>query len=146
MNSRQQPRSRHHVDDLPQQKLREPIPLPSPQSLPSLTDFFFVTPGIGMLAPPRAPFKARGRVSDELIPGTLHVGHVVRTLIQAFIYIVIVRFEPMTLALTTAASVPAPPTAPALRPLIPVHARHARQSGNGRLTFSAALCKRCPPI
>ena len=69
-----------------------------------LTDFFD-TLGIGSFAPTTALFKARGRVSDELIPGTLNIGHTVPTLIQAFIYIVIVRVEPVTLALMIGASV-----------------------------------------
>ena len=70
----------------------------------AFTDFFD-TLGIGSFAPTTALFKARATVPDQLIPGTLNVGHTVPTLIQAFIYIAIVRVEPATLALLIASSV-----------------------------------------
>jgi uncharacterized membrane protein YfcA len=70
----------------------------------AVTDFFD-TLGIGSFAPTATLFKARGSVPDQLIPGTLNVGHTVPTLIQAFIYIAIVRVEPVTLALMIASSV-----------------------------------------
>jgi uncharacterized membrane protein YfcA len=70
----------------------------------ALTDFFD-TLGIGSFAPTTALFKARQTVADRLIPGTLNVGHTVPTLVQAFIYIAIVRVEPVTLVLMIAASV-----------------------------------------
>jgi uncharacterized membrane protein YfcA len=70
----------------------------------ALTDFFD-TLGIGSFAPTAALFKVGGNVPDQLIPGTLNVGHSVPTLIQAFIYITIIRVEPTTLALMIAASV-----------------------------------------
>lgn len=68
------------------------------------TDFFDAL-GIGSFAPTAALFKARGNVPDELIPGTLNVGHTVPTLVEAFIYITMVRVEPVTLALMIGASV-----------------------------------------
>jgi uncharacterized membrane protein YfcA len=70
----------------------------------AVTDFFD-TLGIGSFAPTAALFKARGNVPDQLIPGTMNVGHTVPTLIQAFIYIAILRVEPVTLALMIASSV-----------------------------------------
>jgi uncharacterized membrane protein YfcA len=70
----------------------------------ALTDFLD-TLGIGSFAPTTALFKVRAAVPDRLIPGTLNVGHSVPTLIQAFIYITIVRVEPATLALMIASSV-----------------------------------------
>ncbi|MGH7440013.1 MAG: permease [Polyangiaceae bacterium] len=70
----------------------------------AVTDFFD-TLGIGSFAPTTALFKARGTVPDRLIPGTLNVGHTVPTLVQAFIYIAIVRVDPVTLVLLIAASV-----------------------------------------
>jgi uncharacterized membrane protein YfcA len=70
----------------------------------AVTDFFD-TLGIGSFAPTTALFKARDTVPDRLIPGTLNVGHTVPTLVQAFIYIAIVRVEAVTLVLMIAASV-----------------------------------------
>jgi hypothetical protein len=122
-----------------------------------LTDFFD-TLGIGSFAPTTALFKARGRVSDELIPGTLNVGHTVPTLIQAFIYIVIVRVEPVTLALMIGASVegawigagvvpgPAPCAVPDLFELVSVlgrsHGPHRRALHPPRGRAFGALEKR----
>lgn len=43
---------------------------------------FFDTLGIGSFAPTTAIFKFRRVVSDELIPGTLNVGHTLPTVAQ----------------------------------------------------------------
>ena len=48
---------------------------------------FFDTLGIGSFAPTTAAFRARRLMSDELIPGTLNVGHTPPTIVQAIIYI-----------------------------------------------------------
>ena len=52
---------------------------------------FFDTLGIGSFAPTTSIFKLRRLVPDELIPGTLNVGHTLPTITQAFIFIAIVR-------------------------------------------------------
>jgi uncharacterized membrane protein YfcA len=70
----------------------------------ALTDFFD-TLGIGSFAPTTALFQARGSVPERCIPGTLNVGHTAPTLAQAFIYISIVRVDPLTLVLMVGASV-----------------------------------------
>jgi len=44
---------------------------------------FFDTLGIGSFAPTTAAFRARRLVRDELIPGTLNVGHTPPTIVQA---------------------------------------------------------------
>jgi uncharacterized membrane protein YfcA len=66
---------------------------------------FFDTLGIGSFAPTTAAFRARGMVSDELIPGTLNVGHTPPTIVQAVIYITVIAVDRLTLALLIAASV-----------------------------------------
>jgi uncharacterized membrane protein YfcA len=66
---------------------------------------FFDTLGIGSFAPTTAAFKARGLVADELIPGTLNVGHTPPTVIQAIIFITAIDVDVLTLALLIAASV-----------------------------------------
>ncbi|MFN0110319.1 MAG: TSUP family transporter [Blastocatellia bacterium] len=66
---------------------------------------FFDTLGIGSFAPTTAIFKLKKLVPDELIPGTLNVGHTLPTITQAFIFITIVEVEPLTLALLILAAV-----------------------------------------
>jgi uncharacterized membrane protein YfcA len=66
---------------------------------------FFDTLGIGSFAPTTSVFKLRRLVPDELIPGTLNVGHALPTITQAFIYITIIEVEMTTLVLMIAASV-----------------------------------------
>jgi len=68
--------------------LRKKFPRPSAES--PLTGFvtnFFDTLGIGSFAPSTAIFQFRRMVPDELIPGTLNVGHTLPVMLQAFIYI-----------------------------------------------------------
>jgi uncharacterized membrane protein YfcA len=66
---------------------------------------FFDTLGIGSFAPTTSIFKLKRLVPDELIPGTLNVGHALPTIAEAFIFIAIVEVEPATLASMIAASV-----------------------------------------
>jgi len=66
---------------------------------------FFDTLGIGSFAPTTSIFKLRKLVPDELVPGTLNVGHAIPTITQAFIYITIVEVDMTTLVLMIAASV-----------------------------------------
>jgi uncharacterized membrane protein YfcA len=65
---------------------------------------FFDTLGIGSFAPTTAAFKFRRVVADELIPGTLNVGHMVPTVVQGLIFIGVVRVGPATLVSMMAAS------------------------------------------
>lgn len=58
---------------------------------------FFDTLGIGSFAPTTAAFRLLKIVPDELIPGTLNVGHVLPTLLQALIFIAVVEVDPLTL-------------------------------------------------
>lgn len=66
---------------------------------------FFDTLGIGSFAPTTAAFKLFRRVPDELIPGTLNVGHALPTVVQALIFIAVVDVEPLTLVSMIVAAV-----------------------------------------
>jgi len=65
---------------------------------------FFDTLGIGSYATTTAMFRAWKLVPDEQIPGTLNVGHVMPTVIQAIIYTQLVEVEFTTMALMIAAA------------------------------------------
>jgi uncharacterized membrane protein YfcA len=65
---------------------------------------FFDTLGIGSFATTTAMFRQWKLVPDEQIPGTLNVGHVLPTVIQAIIYTQIVEVEFKTLALMIGAA------------------------------------------
>ena len=66
---------------------------------------FFDALGIGSFAPTTSIFKLKRLVPDELIPGTLNVGHALPSIAQAFIFIAIVEVEMTTLVGMIAASV-----------------------------------------
>jgi uncharacterized membrane protein YfcA len=66
---------------------------------------FFDTLGIGSFAPTTAAFKARRLVADELIPGTLNVGHTPPTVLQAVIFVTAIHVDLLTLVLLIGASV-----------------------------------------
>jgi uncharacterized membrane protein YfcA len=66
---------------------------------------FFDTLGIGSFAPTTSIFKFRHMVPDEKIPGTLNVGHALPTLLEAFLFIAIVKVDILTLVLLMGASV-----------------------------------------
>ena len=61
-----------------------------------VTDFLD-TLGIGSFAPTTSVFKFARLVPDERIPGTLNVGHMLPTLLEALIFIAIVAVAPLTL-------------------------------------------------
>lgn len=82
--------------------------LPLPSLLQTAIGFisnFFDTLGIGSFATTTAMFRAWKQVRDEVIPGTLNVGHTLPTIVQAFIYIAIVEVDMTTLILLIAAAV-----------------------------------------
>jgi uncharacterized membrane protein YfcA len=66
---------------------------------------FFDTLGIGSFAPTTSVFKLRRLVPDELIPGTLNVGHCLPAVTQAFLFIAIVEVGTPTLVAMIAAAV-----------------------------------------
>jgi uncharacterized membrane protein YfcA len=71
----------------------------------SLVANFFDTLGIGSYATTTSMFRHWRLVPDEKIPGTLNVGYVLPTVVQACIYMSIVPIDPTTLVLMIAASV-----------------------------------------
>jgi uncharacterized membrane protein YfcA len=58
---------------------------------------FFDTLGIGSFAPTTAIFKLRGMVADELIPGTLNVGHTPAVFAEALIFVGAILVDPLLL-------------------------------------------------
>jgi len=71
-----------------------------PQPIESLTGFvtvFFDTFGIGSFATTTAVFRAWQLVPDELIPGTLNVGHMITSVMGAVIFIQLVPVAGTTL-------------------------------------------------
>jgi uncharacterized membrane protein YfcA len=82
----------------------EPVwPTPLHAGIGFITNFFD-TLGIGSFATTTAMFRKWRLVPDEQIPGTLNVGHVLPTVIQAIIYTQLVQVEFMTLFLMIAAA------------------------------------------
>jgi uncharacterized membrane protein YfcA len=65
---------------------------------------FFDTLGIGSFATTTSIYKWGKMVRDELIPGTLNVGHTAPTIAQAFIYIAIIMVDMKTLVAMILAS------------------------------------------
>ncbi len=66
---------------------------------------FLDTLGIGSYATTTSMFRSWSVVRDEKIPGTLNVGYVLPTLVQALIYITIVEVEFLTLVAIIGAAV-----------------------------------------
>jgi uncharacterized membrane protein YfcA len=66
---------------------------------------FFDTLGIGSFATTTSLFKFLRGVQDELIPGTLNVGHAIPTVAEAFIFVAIIAVDFRTLIAMIAASV-----------------------------------------
>jgi uncharacterized membrane protein YfcA len=60
---------------------------------------FFDTLGIGSFATTTVAFRLMKRVPDELIPGTLLVGHTLPVVAQALIFITVVEVDPMQMAI-----------------------------------------------
>ena len=65
---------------------------------------FFDTLGIGSFATTTAIFRAWRLVPDELIPGTLNVGHAIESVLSAFVFIEVVPVAASTLIPMVAAS------------------------------------------
>ena len=65
---------------------------------------FFDTLGIGSFATTTAIFRAWRLVPDELIPGTLNVGHAIESVLSAFVFIEVVAVAASTLIPMVAAS------------------------------------------
>ena len=80
--------------------------LPSPiLSTIGFVTNFFDTLGIGSFAPTTSWYKLQKLVPDERIPGTMHVGHTLAVIVQAFIFIAIIEVDMLTLTTLIGASV-----------------------------------------
>ncbi len=79
-------------------------PAPEHLAIGFVTDFFD-TLGIGNFAPTTSIFRIRRLVPDELIPGTLNVGHTLPVVAEALIYISIIEVHAPTLVMMIAAAV-----------------------------------------
>jgi uncharacterized membrane protein YfcA len=71
-------------------------PTPVEMVVGFVTDFFD-TLGIGSFAPTTAIFKLRRMVPDELIPGTLNVGHTHAAITESLIFITAILVDPVLL-------------------------------------------------
>jgi uncharacterized membrane protein YfcA len=76
-----------------------------PQALIGFVTNFFDTLGIGSFATTTTVFRLFGLVPDELIPGTLMVGHTLPVVTQALFFITVVRVDPLQLTLLIATCV-----------------------------------------
>jgi uncharacterized membrane protein YfcA len=74
--------------------VRWPTPL---ELLIGFVTDFFDTLGIGSFAPTTAIFKLRGIVADELIPGTLNVGHATAAVAESLIFVTAIVVDPLLL-------------------------------------------------
>jgi uncharacterized membrane protein YfcA len=72
-------------------------PTPADIAIGFATDFLD-TLGIGSFAPTTALFKFRGAPADELIPGTLNVGHNAAACLETILFIIAVMVDPTLLA------------------------------------------------
>ena len=79
-------------------------PDPERVGLGFVTNFFDAL-GIGSFATTTTYFRFRKLVRDELIPGTLNVGHCLPTITQAFIGIAVIKVDVLTLVLMIATAV-----------------------------------------
>jgi uncharacterized membrane protein YfcA len=75
------------------------LPTPVELIIGFVTDFFD-TLGIGSFAPTTAIYKLRRIVPDELIPGTLNVGHTPSAITEALIFVTAIVIDPLLLVAT----------------------------------------------
>lgn len=66
---------------------------------------FFDTLGVGSFATTSSIFKLKNVIVDELIPGTLNVGHCIPTIVEAFIFVSIIQVDSLTLVAMIASSI-----------------------------------------
>lgn len=80
-----------------------PAPQASDIAIGLVTDFLDAL-GIGSFAPTTALFKFRGAPADELIPGTLNVGHNAAAFVETVVFVTAVAVEPVLLATMVASA------------------------------------------
>ena len=69
-----------------------------------VTDFFD-TLGIGNFAPTTALFRGFKQVKDRILPGTLNVSHTIPVVLEAFLFLTVIKVEIVTLISMIAAAV-----------------------------------------
>jgi len=69
-----------------------------------VTDFFD-TLGIGNFAPTTALFRGFKQVKDRILPGTLNVSHTIPVVLEAFLFLTVIKVEIVTLITMIAAAV-----------------------------------------
>jgi len=74
--------------------VRRPTPI---ELLIGFVTDFFDTLGIGSFAPTTAIYKLRRMVPDEMIPGTLNVGHTPSAITEALIFVTAILVDPILL-------------------------------------------------
>jgi uncharacterized membrane protein YfcA len=74
--------------------VRRPTPI---ELLIGFVTDFFDTLGIGSFAPTTAIYKLRRMVADEMIPGTLNVGHTPSAIAEALIFVTAILVDPLLL-------------------------------------------------
>ena len=80
-----------------------PAPRTADIAIGFVTDFLDAL-GIGSFAPTTALFKLRGIPPDELIPGTLNVGHNAAAILETVVFVTVVAVEPALLAAMVASA------------------------------------------
>ena len=85
--------------------LDESVRISAPIAAVSFVSNFFDTLGIGSFATTTSMFRQWNLVADERIPGTLNIGYVMPTVLQAFIYTRIVPVDAVTLIVMIIAAV-----------------------------------------
>ena len=84
-------------------RAERPRPKLSDMAIGFVTDFLDAL-GIGSFAPTTALFKFRGSPPDELIPGTLNVGHNAAACVETVVFVTAVAVEPVLLATMVASA------------------------------------------
>jgi uncharacterized membrane protein YfcA len=95
-------RDRPDRGQAPDTDVRFPTPL---QLGVGFASNFFDTLGIGSFATTTAIFRLRRMLPDRVIPGTLNAGHALPTVVQAFIYTVVIPVDVLTLFSMIAAAI-----------------------------------------
>jgi uncharacterized membrane protein YfcA len=80
-----------------------PVPKLADIAIGFVTDFLDAL-GIGSFAPTTALFKFRGTPADELIPGTLNVGHNAAAFVETVVLVTAVAVEPVLLVAMVASA------------------------------------------
>jgi uncharacterized membrane protein YfcA len=80
------------------------VPGPMHLGVGFVTDFLD-TLGIGSFAPTTSLFRFLRLVPDQLIPGTLLIGHLLPSLLETLIYVTVIKVDTLTMLLLLGASV-----------------------------------------